>query len=461
MALEEAVRRGLKMPAAATEALPYLHYLRATLPKGWTAEPPHIRLISEHLDAVEAGQIDRLAIHMPPRHGKSQTVTVRYAPYCLERRPGIGDGNNVLLTAYNERYARKLSRAARTIARTRLLLDPEKQATDEWALATGAILMARGVGSPPTGTGFGRIIIDDPIRRREDAESEVFREKLWDWYTDDLYSRLEPGGAIVLVMTCWHEDGLDARAIASEPGRWTVLRLSAIAEEGDPLGRAIGEALWPDRYDVAALERIHEVMRREEGERSWLALFQQRPSAKEGMFFKVSKLAIEPEAPAKMVRVARAWDKAATAGGGAFTAGVKMGLDHEGIYWILDVVRGQWDTAERDQVIRQTAALDGKSVKVRGPQDPGQAGKADAQAFTRMLAGYTVVTKPVSGSKEMRADPYSSQVNAGNVRLVEGPWNRDFIEEHRAFPLGKYKDQVDAAADAFEEVSSRRVGHVY
>jgi predicted phage terminase large subunit-like protein len=311
--------------------------------------------------------------------------------------------------------------------------------------------MTRGVGSPPTGVGFKRIVIDDPIRRREDAESEVYREKVWDWYTDDLYTRLEPGGAIVLVMTLWHEDDVGARAVASEPGRWTVLKLPALAEEDDQLGRAIGEALWPDRYNVESLTRIHDVMMANEGEYSWNALFQQRPSAREGTFFKVAQFKIVDAAPVATLKC-RAWDLAASAGEGDFTVGVLTERAADGRFCVTDVVRGQWDADETRRRILQTAALDGKSVRIHIPQDPGQAGKDQAQQLVRMLAGYQVKAESISGRKEIRAYGYAAQVNAGNYSLVKAPWNKAFIEVHRAFPSGKNDDDVDAGADSFNEI---------
>ena len=441
----------------ALPALPppdYLSFLRTSLPTGWTADAPHIRLIVEHLDAVERGEIDRLAIHMPPRHSKSETTTIRYPVYALSRRPD----QNVLLTGYNERFARRLGRKARTIAQGRLSLAPDKQAADEWATTAGGVMMTRGVGSPPTGTGFSRIVIDDPIRRREDADSEVYREKVWDWYTDDLYTRLEPGGAIVLVMTLWHEDDIGARAVASEPGRWTVLKLPAIAENSpdrpDALGRPEGAALWPERYDVAALERIRAVMAQNEGERSWQALFQQNPTAREGSFFKVGQIAIEPAAPAILSDQCRAWDMAATEGGGDYTVGALVARAPDGIFWILDIRRGRWATDTRNKEILQAAAMDGTKVRIHGPQDPGSAGKDAAAAFARMLAGYSVKTEPVSGAKVTRADPFSAQVNAGNVRMIKADWNKAVIEELRSFPLGAHDDCVDALSDAFTELAT-------
>ena len=163
--------------------------------------------------------------------------------------------------------------------------------------------------------------------------------------------------------------------------------------------------------------------------------------------FKTSKLAFVDAAPATARRV-RYWDKAATAAGGDFTAGVLMS-ESEKVYYIEDIVRGQWDTSERDRIIRQTTELDGRAVKVSGEQEPGASGKDAAKAFVQLLAGFSVTTAPASGTKELRADPLSSQVNNGNVRMVRGAWNRDFIQELGAFPLSKHDDQVDAASGAF------------
>lgn len=446
------------MASKGTDTQRYQDYLRETLPATWTAEPDHIRVICEHLDAVERGEIDRLAIHMPPRHGKSESVTYRFPVRWLERRPT----DNVLVTGYNERFARKFGRRSRNIARERGLVSAGKAAADEWETTSGGLYMARGVGSPPTGTGFHLINIDDPIRRREDAESEVYREKLWDWYTDDLYTRLEPGGAIVLIMTLWHEDDLGARAVASEPGRWTVLKLRARADaDGDPLGRLPGAALWPARYGVADLERIHSVMVTNEGERSWQALYQQNPTAKEGDLFKVGNLKFADAAPvASTLRTVRAWDLAASESKGDWTVGVKMAkvAGSDGPFYVLDVRRDQWGPEETDKQLRLTAALDGPTVSIRGAQDPGSAGKRDAAAFVRMLSGFDVKTERVTGPKETRARGFAAQVNAGNVILVKAGWNATFVEELRTFPNSLYDDQVDAASDAFNELATGRAG---
>jgi len=438
--IEYEQRQRAENPPVVDNSIPtYAKYLEETLPKSWDSEARHVRLIAEHLDKVERGEIDRLAIHMPPRHGKSETVTYRFPVRWLERNPT----HNVLVTGYNERFARKFGRRTRNLAIERGIVGNTKAAADEWETTAGGLLMTRGVGSPPTGTGFNLIVIDDPVRRREDAESEALREKVWDWYTDDLYSRLEPNGAIVLIMTLWHEDDIGARVVASEPGRWTVLKLPAIDESG--------AALWPQRYDTAALQRIRDVMARNEGERSFEALYQQNPTPREGSMFKVAKMDIVDALPANL-RMVRAWDIAASDQKGDYTVGVKMGVTNTGEFFVIDVVRDQWETDERDKQIVQTAAIDGRNIRQRLPQDAAAAGKSQAKAFIKLLSGFPVRTELVSGDKVTRADPFSSQVNAGNVRLLKADWNRAFIEELRNFPNGKHDDQVDAAADAFNEL---------
>ncbi len=381
-------------------------------------------------------------IFMPPRHTKTETVTVRYSTYRLENDPKM----NIILGSYNQHLANRFSRKIKRIAETRIPLSKERNAVEEWETAAGGGFRAVGVGGGITGFGGNLIMIDDPVKSREEADSETFRNKCWDWFNDDLYTRLEPDAAMILTMTRWHEDDLAGRLLneMNDGGeQWEIVQLSAIAEEGDPMGRKIGEPLCPDRYDLEALERI-----RQRGERSFEALYQQRPTAKSGSFFHVDKLEIVPAAPVNGRR-ARGWDKAGTEGGGDYTAGIKMCKGDDGLFYIEDVQRGQWNTATRDRNIRQTAELDGISVKQIGEQEPGSGGLESAQNFIRLLSGFSVTTERSTANKQERADPFSSQLNAGNVRVVKGDWNRAFIEELRQFPQGRHDDQVDAASLAF------------
>lgn len=351
---------------------------------------------------------------------------------------------SVVCTAHTQQLASRFGRRSRRIAEiSGVPLSRERSAVDDWETEDGCRYRSVGVGGAIIGDGFHLLIVDDPHKNREEAESDTQRENVWEWFTQDLYGRQEPGAAIIVIMSRWHEDDLVGRLLTEFPDEWTVVDLPALALENDPLGRVPGQALCPDRYNEAALadrKRVH-------GEYHFLGQYQQRPTAKEGIFFKIANLEIVDALPAGMTLV-RAWDKAASEGEGDWTVGVKMGR-HGDTYYVVDVVRGQWSTDNRDKMIRLTAALDGQDVQILGPQDPGDAGKSSAEAFIKNLAGYSVKTARVSGSKDVRADPLSSQVNASNVRLLKGAWNKPYTEEFRQFPLGKWDDQVDASSDAF------------
>jgi predicted phage terminase large subunit-like protein len=174
--------------------------------------------------------------------------------------------------------------------------------------------------------------------------------------------------------------------------------------------------------------------------------------------FHVNKITVGK--PNRIMRRIRYWDKAASQGSGAFTVGVLMGIDTENRYWILDVVRGQWDSGRREMIMRQTAMKDGLKTIIWLEQEPGGGGKDSAMGSVRGLAGFRVRPDKVGksdGDKENRADAFSTQVNIGNVSMVEATWNRDYIEELRYFPRSRYKDQVDASSGAFNKLAMARI----
>ena len=180
--------------------------------------------------------------------------------------------------------------------------------------------------------------------------------------------------------------------------------------------------------------------------------YQQRPAPREGGNFQRRWFG-EPvgAAPADAKRV-RGWDLAASAAKGDWTAGVLMARDKAGIFYVEHVERFRGSAHDVEQAIRNTAWQDGKQVHIRLPQDPGQAGKGQAEYLIRALAGWTVTAERETGSKETRASPFASQCEAGNVKLVAGPWNAAFLAELENFPMGAHDDQVDAAAGAFERL---------
>jgi predicted phage terminase large subunit-like protein len=420
----------------------YQAWLKQVTPN-WVWNWDYQLLIQQHLNKITAGEMEKLMLFIPPRHGKSELVTVRYPVYRLEKNPGM----RAIIGAYNQTLAEKFSRKSRRIASTRVALSNERSAVHDWETTAGGGMRAVGVGGGITGQGGDLIVIDDPVKNRKEAQSRVYRDAVYDWYTDDLYTRQEPGCAIILIMTRWHEDDLAGRILRSEDGpNWKVLRLPAEAEANDPLGRQVGEALNPQRYPLEALAKIKVVLKR-----SYWALYQQRPMEQEGDFFKRSWFEIVRGAPTDGAVYVRYWDRGATANDGDYTVGLLMARVGT-TYYVIDVIRGQWSSGERDRIIKQTAAADRakySNVQIWLEQEPGSSGVDVINNLVTMLSGYGVHADKVTGEKAVRADPLASQAEVSNVKLVVGAWNEDFIDELTSFPNGANDDQVDAASGAF------------
>lgn len=408
----------------------------------------YLDYLRDQLDKVTSGQVKRMMILMPPRHGKTALVTVRYPVWRMEREPGL----RVIVAAYNQTLANKFSRMSRKLAQMRLGLREDRRAVEEWQTETGCWYRAVGVGGGITGMGADLIIIDDPVKNREEAQSLIYREKVWDWYTNDLYTRLEPGGAIILIMTRWHEDDLAGRILSNERAEeWHIVRLPAIAEENDPLRRQPGEPLNAERYPLEELLKIKAVI----GSWAFESLYQQNPMLPEGGLFRREWFAKFIDAvPAKVDARVRYWDKAATAGDGDYTVGLRMSRTTDGLFYVEDVVRGRWLPGERNKVMLQCAMTDPLGTQIWIEQEPGSSGIDSVQALIRMLAGYSVYADRVTGSKQLRAEPFAAQCEAGNVVLVKGHWNAAFLDELLVFPNGAHDDQVDAASGAFSKLVS-------
>ncbi|WP_051346577.1 phage terminase large subunit [Bradyrhizobium sp. th.b2] len=448
-----------------------------TLPK-YNADPFH-HLVAEKLEAVERGEIKRLMLFAPPRHGKSELSTRRFPAYFMARNPD----KNVISASYNADFATSFGRNVRDIIKgnefktlfPNVGIRTDQRAADDWQLEQGGQYYAVGVGSGTTGKGSHLFLIDDPIKDRKEVSSANFREDQWNWYRDVVYTRLEEDAAIVLTLTRWHYDDIAGRLIElMNDGKglpWEILYLPALpytksiqredgtkelilnddgTVPGDPLRRKPNEPLAPRRFSYAALQDRQDVL----GERSFAALYQQQPMADDGGMFNASWFETATELPAKRVRV-RAWDLAASKDGD-YTVGVLMSRDANGIFYIENVIRFRDTPLVVEKKIFETARNDGKSVQIFLPQDPGQAGKSQAQNFIRRLAGYIVKAVRPTGPKETRAAAFAAQCEAKNVKLVKGHWNDVFTDELEMFPLGVNDDQVDAASDAFNALLGPR-----
>jgi predicted phage terminase large subunit-like protein len=406
---------------------------------------PHLQAVFQHIERVWDGGIKRLLITMPPQHGKTTGVTHRVPPYWMAHRPGT----RVALASYSQNYSNHLSSQAKRVASVAVKLGT-KDAANEWDCANGSSMYAVGVGGGITGRSVDLMIIDDPVKSREEADSQAFRERCWDWYIDDISTRLQENAPVILIMTRWHMDDLAGRILASEErGKWHVLRLPAIAEEGDQIGRTVGEPLCVDRFSLETLED-----RRKLSPETFEALYQGNPVPRGGSFFKRDWFTIADRPPEKAKRL-RYWDLAATKSETAcWTAGVLMSYDKE-FYYIEHVDRFREGPAERNELIRKTAELDQKRqgyTKTWFEEQPGGAGVETSQAMIRKMSGLRVQSDRVSGSKETRAEPLADAARGGLIRLVRGAWNEAFINELATFPRGATKDQVDSASGAYNRL---------
>ena len=462
------------------------------------------RLLARYLQQVErfiatGGQegIGRLMVFMPPRHGKSELVSVRFPAWFLGRNPD----RRVILTSCTADLATGFSRQVRNIIRDnayqcvfgqrsglprerQIIISDDSRAANAWDLAghRGG-LVAAGVGGSIVGRGAHLAIIDDPIKNRLEAESASVRDAIDEWYRSTLYTRLEEGAAVVLMHQRWHADDLAGRLLRrmiEERGAdlWTVLSLPAIAEEwagwveidetvraaragwwkaADPLNRQPGEALWPERFPVATLERI----RANVGGYEWDALYQQRPQRVEGALIRAYEITIigSNEVPSGM-RETRYWDLAVSGRRGAdYICGARVGRDANGRLYILDIARfpGPWVDA-RPKMIR-TMLADPARV-VQGIEVAGQQG-GYYQELVRdpTLQGRSI--EPINprsmGNKVVRANIWASRISDGLVHMVRAPWNDDFIREAIAFPRGAHDDQVDAVSGAVHMLAGHAV----
>lgn len=244
--------------------------------------------IAEKLEAVERGEIKRLIIEVPPRHGKTQLATMNFPAWYLGRHPD----KEIIVSAYSEGLAQDFGSKTRDIVSSdefraifpTIGLKADTQSKVKWATAEGGSYTSVGIGGALTGRGADLLIIDDPIKNREEAESEVIRKKIWDWYTSTARTRLEKGAAVIVIMTRWHLFDLVGLLIEAEGTggeKWHRVTYPAISTHQEAY-RAPGEALWPEKYDVQALNAIRNTV----GERDWLALFQQTPVASDSQDFR-------------------------------------------------------------------------------------------------------------------------------------------------------------------------------
>jgi len=435
---------------------------------GW-----HIEVVCEHLEAVTTGDIKRLIINIPPRHMKSLAVCVFWP--CWEWGPLGTPHIRWLFSSYAEQLSKRDSLKCRRLIQSdwyqqrwggRFLITSDQNEKMRFENDKTGYRVATSVGGLGTGEGGDRICVDDPHNVKE-GESELKRGAVLTWWDETMSTRVnDPStSAKVIIMQRVHEADLCGHILEAERG-YVHLCLPARYEGENRIKTCLpldgppyedpredeGEPLWEELYGDEALAGLEEEMT----EYARAGQLQQRPHPRGGGMFKIEQIDIVDAVPVSVLGRVRYWDKAGTEGGGAQSAGVKMSQLPNGTYLVEDSKTGHWSSWKREKHIVQAAEMDGKAVTVWLEQEPGSAGKESAEASIKRLAGFRAYADRVTGSKEARAEPFAAQVEAGNVSLLRGDWNQHFLDEYEKFPVGKYKDQVDAGSGAFSKLVAKK-----
>jgi predicted phage terminase large subunit-like protein len=438
-------------------------------PDEWLFEPVESGVAAHHLlllkviERAASRRHGRFMVFMPPGSAKSSYASVVAPTYFMGKRPGT----KIILASYGTDLARKHGRKARQIVRSGAFstlfgctISKDSSAADEWALTNGSEYMAAGLMAGLTGNRAHGAIIDDPIKGREQADSPTIRSKTYEAYIDDLQTRLIPGGWLGIVQTRWHEDDLAGRLlpqgyngesgfIRCTDGRdWEIINLPAQCErDDDPLGRKIGEYLWPEWFDEA-----HWLPFKQQS-RTWSALFQQRPRPDEGGVFKEAWTRDRyREIPIAANMVVHSWDTAQKPGDfndPSVCTVWNYGRGASG-YYLRDVYRNRVDYPSLKRQVISLAERDKPSAILIEDKSSGQSLIQELRAHTKL----PVISIEPKGDKLFRASEVSAMVESGLLRLPErAPWLSDFESEFFGFPLSTTFDQVDSVSQFLKWVA--------
>lgn len=434
--LEQEIHRRL---AAQTGIAPFIEYRDA----GYKPATHH-RLLIEKLEALERGEIDRLMVCMPPGSAKSTYASVEFPAWFLGRNPK----KSVIAASHTQELAERFGRRVRNIVASEEFsrvfgvgVADDSSSAGRWDTTKGGEYFAAGVGGSITGRRADLGLIDDPVKSREDADSDRSREKAWDWYVNDFLTRLKPGAKQVVVMTRWHEDDLGGRILERERDRWTVVEIAMEAMPNDPLGRAVGERLWPDWFTddmVATAKR---------DVRAWNALYQQQPASDDGDYFKRDWFTEYDELP-QGLRVYAASDYGVTEGGGDYTEHGVFGVDHNGNLYVMDWWRKQasadvWIDAKCDLILQhEPLCWFGEAGPIRRAVEPfmmRRMSERKAHCRVEWLASIS--------DKTTRARSFQALASMGKVFFPRhAAWKADVIGQLTRFPAGKHDDSVDVCS---------------
>lgn len=426
------------------------------------------RTLDGFIEDVVARRSPRLLILMPPRHGKSELVSKRMPAYFLGRYPQM----SIIAASYAASLATRFGRAVQQVMLDPVysLLYPDvmlpgtakaaargfgrdsvyTRTSDLFEICGyGGSYRCTGVGGGVTGMGADIFLIDDPVKDRAEADSFTIRDNVWDWFTSTAYTRLAPGGGIIVVMTPWHLDDLAGRLMAEAANggdQYRVLRFPAIAETDEEF-RLAGEPLHAQRYSLDALNRI----RRAVGERDWSALYQCRPVPQGGGMIREEWIQYYETLPPSFERMVMSWDMTfKDSANSDYVVGQVWGRKGPN-YFLLDQIRGRWSFTESVKML-VTLAEKWPLVTRRLIEDKAN-GPAIIDVLRRHMSGIVAVCP--KDSKEARVNAVSTLFESHNVYLPRPsvfPWVRDYVSELVHFPAGAHDDQVDATTQALADL---------
>jgi len=465
MALRERLRNDLGKRSAAESPAALLEYVE----RGRWQSARHLEYINDRLLALEKREITRLIVCVPPRCGKSTLVSKGFPSWWIGKHPD----DRVMLASYEADFAASWGGKARdTMEEYGQEVFGIKVSHDSWSKSRWDIegrpggMTTAGVGGPFTGRGANLLIIEDPIKNDKQALSEDFRESLWEWMRSTAFSRLEPGAVVVIVMARWHADDPVGRIMDPERGMvndWEIVNLPAFAGGDDPLGRASGEPLWPERFGREEWESTRRVL----GSYWWEALYQQAPQVESGTTFKRRTFRYAERLDGTYVlhtgeaSVLVPVDKCVTFQTVDLAVSEKDTADYTVVEtWaatpdkdliLLDVFRDRVEGADHMAIItQQRAKHDAAQVGIEGTQYQ----LSLVQQAVR--AGLPAVKLDADRNKLARALSMAARYEAGAVYHMRGSWLDEYEAELVSFPRGTHDDQVDAAAYAARHVMDLR-----
>jgi predicted phage terminase large subunit-like protein len=409
-----------------------------TASKGKWVPAKHLIFLNRKLLDIAAGRIKRLFVSMPPRHGKSELISKYFTAWYLGSFPD----HRVILTSYEADFASQWGRKSRDILEEwghlfGIELRHDSNAANRWEIkGREGGMQTAGAGGPITGKGANLFIIDDPVKNSEDADSERMREKMWDWYRSTAYTRLEPDAAMLGVMTRWHDDDLAGRILELEGDDWEFINLPALAADDDPLGRAEGEALWPERYPREELERIQRTV----GSRVWNALYQGLPVPEGGEIMR-SEWWHEYDHTVSPDIVVQSWDTAFKSGqDNDYSVCTTWGIAGND-YYLLDLWRGRVEYPELRRVALQLYEKWRPSKVLIEDKASGQSLIQELKKGTPM----PLIAVKVDKDKVTRAHAATPLIESGRVLIPKhAPWAATLVKECADFPHGKHDDIVDS-----------------